>query len=114
MIGLFPTAELWAADTCEVCGASLTDTVYMVMDQVAGVRKRVCYKCVELPERCYLCGMPAVKDFKELSDGRILCARDVKSVVLDEDEAQRIWVDVKDSVERQFSRFTTSHVNCGQ
>ena len=107
LLSVFPVTELWAADYCEVCGDGLTDTVYMVMDQVAGVRKRVCHKCVELPERCYLCGMPAVKDVKELPDGRILCARDVKSVVLDEDEAQRIWTDVKDSVERQFSRFTT-------
>jgi hypothetical protein len=51
--------------------------------------------------------MPAKEKYEELPDGRILCARDVKSVVLDEAEAQRIWADVKDTVERQLSRFMT-------
>jgi hypothetical protein len=47
------------------------------------------------------------RDLTELSDGRILCARDAKSVVLDEDEARRICAETKDALDRHFSRFTS-------
>jgi len=95
-----------AGDFCEVCGVSIEKgTLYLYLDKMANVRKRVCHNCVELTTVCYLCGMPVKEKYEELPDGRILCARDVKNVVLDEDEAQRIWQDVKDTVERQHSRF---------
>jgi hypothetical protein len=51
--------------------------------------------------------MPVKDNYKELPDGRILCARDVKNVVLDDDEAQRIWNEVRTTLDRQLSRFIT-------
>ena len=93
------------ADNCAVCGGPLERVAYFFPDKVAGDKKQLCEKCAQLTKICYLCGLPVKGDFQELSDGRILCARDVKSVVLDEEEAQQIWRDVKDAVERQFSRF---------
>ncbi|HXE42152.1 MAG TPA: hypothetical protein VN516_03920, partial [Candidatus Baltobacteraceae bacterium] len=60
--------------------------------------------CMKLP-RCYVCGMP-VKDGTTLPDGRILCARDAKSAVLDVDEAKRICADVQNDLNKMFSRFT--------
>ena len=97
----------WGADNCAVCGGPFERVAYFFQDQVAGDKKQVCEKCAHLARICYLCGLPVKEDFQELSDGRILCARDVKVVVLNEDEAQQIWHDVKDAVERQFSRFVT-------
>src|SRR6185295_2449361 len=92
-------------DNCAICGERLVKVVYFVVDKVAGDKKAVCEKCVTLTTTCYLCGLPVKEKYEELPDGRILCARDVKSVVLDDAEAQRIWQDVKSTVERQLSRF---------
>ncbi len=102
---LFVAGRAWAADNCAVCGGPLERVAYFFQDKVAGDKKQLCEKCAHLARICYLCGLPVKGDFQELSDGRILCARDVKNVVLDEEEAQQIWRDVKDAVERQFSRF---------
>jgi len=105
---LFP---VWAADNCTVCDGPLERVAYFFQDKVAGDKKQLCEKCAHLNRVCYLCGLPAKDDFQELSDGRILCGRDVKAVVLDENEAQQIWEDVKDAVERQFSRFIAFPAN---
>ena len=102
---LFVAGRAWAADDCAVCGGPLERVAYFFLDKVAGDKKQLCEKCAQLTRICYLCGLPVKGDFQELSDGRVLCARDVKNVVLDEEEAQQIWRDVKDAVERQFSRF---------
>ena len=97
----------WAVDNCTVCGGRIERVVYFFKDKVTGDKKEICEKCAKLPAQCYLCGLPAKDNFTELPDGRVLCARDVKNVVLDEDEAQKIWHDVREAVERQLSRFVT-------
>jgi len=94
-------------DTCAVCRGRIGGTVYLFEDKVTGGKKAVCEKCSALTTVCYLCGLPVKEAGKQLPDGRILCARDVKRVVLDEAEAQRIWHEVKETVERQLSRFMT-------
>jgi hypothetical protein len=43
----------------------------------------------------------------ELGDGRVLCARDAKAVVLDETEARQICTEARTELARLFSRFTT-------
>ncbi|MGC3960344.1 MAG: hypothetical protein QM813_21185 [Verrucomicrobiota bacterium] len=48
-----------------------------------------------------------MKDFTSLPDGRMLCKRDVKSVVLNEQEATGICARVKEDLSRLFSRFIT-------
>ncbi len=90
-----------------MCGEKITKLTYFWEDKVSGSKKTVCEKCSALTTVCYLCGLPAKKDFTELADGRILCVRDVKSAVLDESEADRIIREVKDGLDRLFSRFIT-------
>ena len=104
---LFTTTRLWADTACALCGGKIADVVYFWTDKVANVKRPLCQKCSELTTVCYLCGLPVLKDFKELADGRILCARDLKSVVLDEAEVQRLCQQVKESLDRQFVRFLT-------
>lgn len=95
------------ADVCDICGKPITGTVYIVTDQVTGERKLVCSDCIKLP-RCYICGLPIKKGEElELPDGRYLCARDAKTVVLKTDEAEQICAGVKDDLDRLFSRFTS-------
>jgi hypothetical protein len=92
---------------CAVCGKSLGALAWLVTDTVTGEKKDICEKCRYLPTVCYLCGMPASENYKQLADGRVLCARDVKSVVLDPAETERLCREVKAALDRQFSRFTS-------
>jgi len=109
LLGLINLSPALAAviETCTVCGEPLPDSVYLVPDQVTGQKVKVCTNCVTITKICYLCGLPVKRDLTELSDGRVLCARDAKSVVLDEDEARRVCAETKDALDRHFARFTS-------
>jgi hypothetical protein len=97
-------------DICAVCGRPiLGGTIYLVTDEVTGEQKEVCADCLKLP-RCYICSLP-VKDGNQLPDGRSLCARDAKTVVLKADDAVQICSQVKDDLDRLFSRFTVFPAN---
>jgi hypothetical protein len=92
-------------DICAICGRPIYgDTIYLVTDKVTGEKKEVCSDCVKLPS-CYICGLP-VKDGTQLPDGRFLCARDAKTAVVKANDAERICAQVKDDLNRLFSRFT--------
>lgn len=107
---LFTCVTLLArADTCFICGQEITGRFYFFTDNVTGERVMVCSNCAGLP-RCFICGLP-VKDGTQLSDGRWLCARDAKSAVLDVNEAQRIFGDVHDDLDKLFARFTSFPTN---
>jgi hypothetical protein len=104
------TAVLFCAWTafakqCAVCDQKLPDQAYLLKDQVADVKKSVCPECAKLTTVCYLCGLPTRKDYSELPDGRILCARDAKTAVLDEKEALQICREVKKILDGRFFRF---------
>src|SRR5256885_2624888 len=94
------------AERCMVCGAEIVGTkVYLAEDKIDKETKHICYYCSISPNICFLCGLPVWKDFLQLSDGRFLCARDTKKVVLDSGVAKDICADVKDKLERMLSRF---------
>jgi hypothetical protein len=95
------------ADVCDICGKPITGTVYIATDQVTGERKLVCSDCIKLPS-CYICGLPIKKGEElKLPDGRYLCARDARTVVLKTDEAEQICAGVKNDLDRVFARFTS-------
>ena len=103
---LLLTGRLLAdSDHCAICGALFTTRVYTVEDQVTGQKEQVCSDCITLRTVCFFCGLPAKTNYTELPDGRILCARDARTAVLNEDEAKRICRETKDSLDRLFSRF---------
>lgn len=97
-------------DTCAICGQPLSGNVYAFTDKVTHEQKIVCSDCSRLP-LCYICGLPVKDDGVKLPDGRYLCARDGKTVVLRADEAVRISDEVKDDLDRLFSRFTEFPTN---
>jgi len=80
---------------------------YIVVDKVTEEKKHICIDCSKLPHDCFICGLPVKHDFTELPDGRVLCARDAKNAVLDDDEAKKICDDVKEALDRLFARFIT-------
>jgi Protein DA1 len=95
-----------ALDICAICGKEIQGTVYLDTDKVTGEKKLICSDCIKLP-RCSICGLPVKENGLELPDGRYLCARDAKTVVLKADDAERICAGIKDDMNRLFSRFTT-------
>jgi hypothetical protein len=58
-----------------------------------GVYLNVCDKCHRIPEHCYICSLPINDKAKGFctSDGRWICPRDVRTVVLDEDGARTLF-----------------------
>lgn len=92
-------------DICVTCQKEIRFSVYTREDKVTHTRKFLCSDCLALPDCCYLCSIPVAKDFTRLNDGRVICKRDVSSVVLDDREAGQICDQVRKDLDRQFSRF---------
>lgn len=103
--------KLAAADpnTCAVCGQPIGDVVYSYEDKVTQEKTHVCEKCEQGLPDCYVCGVPAntnATGFVRLSDGRALCARDSKTAVLQPEDGLRICQELREGLDRLFSRFT--------
>lgn len=97
------------ADVCAVCGKPFSDSYYSIEDKVTLEKKHVCKTCEQIFHNCFVCGLPAdtnVTGFIELPDRRALCARDARTAVLHEEEGVRICREVRDELNRLFSRFT--------
>jgi hypothetical protein len=106
----FGTPPAARGDTCAICGKEIQGTVYVVTDKVTNEKKLVCSDCVKLP-RCSICGLPVKDNGVALPDGRYLCARDARTAVVKADDAGRICAQVKDDLDRLFSRFTSFPAN---
>lgn len=98
------------ADLCAVCGKPITGVYYGFDDKVTLQKTHVCQVCEQGFPECFVCGLPAdtnVTGFVRLADQRVLCARDARTAVLGEEEGLRICSEVRDGLDRLFSRFTT-------
>ena len=94
-----------AGDVCAVCQREIRFKVYSREDKLNRTRCFLCEDCLKLPDNCYLCGLPVLKDFTRLPDGRVICKRDIGSVILDDKEAGLICDQVKEDLDRQLIRF---------
>ena len=109
--GLCGPSAAWAHDDiCAICGRPIQGTIYIITDEVTGEKKFVCYDCTHLP-RCAICGLPVKDNGLKLADGRFLCARDARAAVVKASDAERISVQIKDDLDRLFSRFTEFPAN---
>lgn len=105
---LFAThIALAASDVCFVCQKEIRSGVYTHEDRVTHTKRFICSNCLELTDTCYLCSLPVLRDFTRLPDGRVICNRDVKAVVLDDKEAAAICEQVKYDLDRLVVRFLT-------
>lgn len=93
------------AQRCAVCELGITAGGYLIPDRVTGEQRPVCTSCALLTTRCYLCGLPVKNNLTQLPDGRVLCARDSKGVVLSEDEANQVCIETRNELNRLFSGF---------
>jgi len=105
LFALLTATALAAVERCAICGKELGEKFYAMTDRVTEEKKHVCSACADLPSNCFLCGLPGTGEYVAMSDGRFLCARDAKTAVLDPAAAQALAAEVKDSLDRMFSRF---------
>ena len=92
-------------DKCAICGKDFGQLVYIFTDKVVNEKKRLCGDCAALAEVCFVCGLPVRTNYTKLPDSRLLCERDAKNAILDDDEAKQICEDTRDTLDRLFSRF---------
>lgn len=92
---------------CDICGEPISKKFYRFEDRVTGEQKKACQACENLEARCFVCGLPVKDGGEKLPDGRILCAREAREAVSSEAEAREISVEVRDELDRLFSRFLT-------
>lgn len=112
IIWLITGAGLATADTCAVCGEEITgEKVYLLTDKVTNERKLLCPNCIGVPEICYMCGLPVREHLVQLGDGRILCERDSRSVVLEDAQALEICAEVARELGQVLARFTVLPTN---
>ena len=97
-------------DICAICGKEIHGTIYLMTDKVTGEKVEVCSNCIKLP-LCSICGLPVKDDGVQLPDGRWLCARDARTVVLKADDIEQTCSQVKEDLDRLFSRFTSFPTN---
>lgn len=92
---------------CDICGTTITDSYYKMVDRATSLTNVVCKDCKALPDRCFACGLPVKSDAKTLPDGRMLCARCAKEAVESDEEAKHLCEDVRNDLNRLLSRFLT-------
>lgn len=115
LLSLAPSSKASQAgyDDCFVCGKPVVSGGYLLKDEVAGVKRIVCALCGVLPDDCYMCSLPVKTNYVDLKDGRFLCERDAKGVLLKDEEILRACQDMGESLNQSYSRFMTfpSNVN---
>ncbi len=96
------------ADLCFVCGNPITASFYRVEDRVMLEARNVCKECEITFPACFVCGLPArttAPGCQRISDGRVLCARDAQTAVLESDEGVHACRDAWEQINRLLSRF---------
>ncbi len=102
LAGLFFFTATDACANCESCGSPMINVpAYRLKDPLHGTTKVVCETCYKSDLRCSACAMPVGgKNFQKLDDGRLLCEADAKTAVFAQDEAERIFEEVKRDAHR--------------
>jgi hypothetical protein len=78
-----------------------------MVDKVDGETKEFCPECHLITRYCSLCKLPVKEGYTEVGDGRYLCARDAKTVILDTNEGLQACQEARPELDRLFSRFMT-------
>ena len=89
---------------CPVCGGRLGANVFLLTKRGYDEKVAVCADCAKLETTCYICGLPVKDKAMHLADGRLLCEDDAKRAVLTQDEAGRIFDDVKRDIQSILAR----------
>jgi hypothetical protein len=64
------------------------------------VRGLICENCAKIERRCWICGLPIVKETVKTGDGRWLCRFDAPTAVLTTSDAERVFEETRLEVDR--------------
>jgi hypothetical protein len=70
-------------------------------------QRELCGVCEQLKDHCSLCLLPVTSTATSLPDGRFLCPRDARIVVLEADRAKEVCAEARTELERLLVRFLT-------
>jgi hypothetical protein len=105
LVFLLPSKpEARANETCHICGSRLGLNVYLFTPRGKDQKVQACADCATLTTSCFICGLPVAKGYMRLADGRILCADDTKTAVLEQDLAEKIFDDVKREIQSMLAQ----------
>lgn len=93
-----------ADDYCAVCTQRFGAKIFSIKKLGTEEKVLICPECAKLETSCYLCAVPVKDKFTKLADGRLLCPDDAKRAVLEQDEAVKIFEDVKRDAQTILSR----------
>jgi len=60
----------------------------------------ICRECYAIERRCWICGLPASKNFIKMADGRFICRREARNAVVKEDDVQQLFQRTRNAVKR--------------
>ena len=107
-LSIIATRAVAAADDyCAVCARRSGTKIFSIKKLGTEDKVLICAECAKLETECYLCGVPVKDKFTKLADGRLLCPEDAKRAVLEQDEAVKIFEDVKRDAQTILSRLGT-------
>jgi hypothetical protein len=107
LLWLFITSTVFSATPetlCPICGNRLGTSAFLLTKRGHEEKVTVCADCGKLETTCYICGLPVKNKAMRLADGRLLCSDDAKQAVLTQDEAQKIFDDIKRDIQSMLSR----------
>lgn len=91
-------------ELCAVCNNRIGLTVYLFRKLGRDEKVPVCANCAKLETTCYICTLPIREKGTRLADGRLLCEEDAKAAVLTQDDAEKIFDDVKSDIQSMLAR----------
>ncbi len=100
LAGNLPAAEY--SGLCLACGQTVRGRAYFYISPYSKENLPVCPDCAESTLHCDICLMPLRTNYTALNDGRVLCQADYPKAVLSQDEARRIFEEVKRNLARLF------------
>lgn len=94
---------------CSVCNRYIEEgqPTGTMTDGLTREERIICALCATIPERCFLCGIPAKDGRKSLTDGRHYCHRDAQTAVFSSLEIEKICRQTMARIERPFARHFT-------
>ena len=95
LAGALPMSAISADDPCPICGKRYGTSVFGITRTGREDKVFVCGNCAKLETTCYICSIPVLYKFTKLADGRLLCEEDTKRAVLTQDDAGKLFDDVK-------------------
>jgi hypothetical protein len=107
-LALLAWGESSALAQCAVCRQNLGQRAYLCTDLITLKKLEVCTSCTYRLPDCFLCSIPVrtnKADHMAFADGRVLCKRDAMTAVAEPKEGERIGREMRDWMEREFSRF---------